>query len=59
MKVSYKVTVKEPGRKASVNYAEAGNQAEAIKIIRACVLMKSNAVLTAELDFEPTYIQNN
>jgi hypothetical protein len=59
MKVSYKVTVKEPGSKASIHYAEAGNQAEAIKIIKACVLIRTGAVLTAELDFEPTYIQNN
>lgn len=59
MAVDYKVTVKEPGRKATVHYAEANSKDEAIKIIKACVLIRSGAVLTAELDFEPNFIQNN
>ena len=59
MKVDYKVTIKEPGRKAFVQYAEASSEAEAIQIIKACVLIRPGATLKAELDFTPNYIQNN
>lgn len=56
---TFKITIKEPGKKPFVQYAEAANEEQAIKTIKACVLIRPGATFYVQPDLEPLWIQNN